>query len=283
MIGFVDNMLDGKKGVAIPTFENISYIDTKPIFEQARHTIEYLLPEFIKYIGGNRSRARLYGNIKKFYPEEAVYLYRKVLDHNINTLKDVDYIVEESCSLYPELRIIIVKEGLRLENIAGYDIISFTKNGKHYNTVVISDCGINDRIIFNMCLKLFDSIIMGYLSEYNIPITAEKYIALNYNGINSTVICKFIIDYIVELLYPFDAKIKLEKNEIEDIIATIFVSNFQILSSELIHKIYDYVHGTINGTHDEYDYIALIIHLEDDLDKVGIIRTDQFDFDEDDE
>lgn len=279
MIGFADNMTVGENIICLPTFDNISYIDTAPIFDAARKTIEYQLPELINYISGKRTRARLYGNIKKFYPEEAVYLYNNIMNHNLDNFRNIDTVVDQSSALYPELRVILLNEDLRLENITGYDIISFTKNGKRINTVIISDCGINDKIIFNICLKVFDSVIMGELSKYNIPIVAEKYIPLKYNGTNGTVLCKFIIDYMVELLYPFDAKIRLQKNEIEDIINTIFISNFQILSPELIHDIYDYIHGTINGTYDNYDYIALIVKLKQHLGSAGFFNNNEDDGD----
>ena len=115
MIGFLENIISENNN-QVPYYETMNYIDTNIAFKESRSKLEYLLPEFIKYLGGDRSKSILYGNIKKFYPEEAIYLYRNVRDHNIDDVENIDYIVDSSCILSKDIRIIVIKDEYALKS-----------------------------------------------------------------------------------------------------------------------------------------------------------------------
>ena len=262
MIGWVDNK-DYDNICRLNVFNNIDKIDTSIAFSEARSKIEYLIPEFIKYISGDRTKSKIYGQIKRFYTEEVIYLNNNVLDHNIDNLENMDTIIENSSNLTKDLRVVIIKDPLRLTNISGYEFITYNRNGNHINTLFIEDKSFDIKFIFSICLKLFDNVLTSYLHEIGVPIN-NNIIALNYNGNNSTGIAKFIVDYMYELLYPFCKSLKIESDdEMDAILKHISNSNFSVIPINDIEDIYNLISKTLRGRADNYDYIGEIIKIKE--------------------
>ena len=67
MIAWVDDINHDE---SVKSFNNINLIDTESIFKIAREKINFIIPSFIKYISGDRTKSKIYGKIRKFYPEE---------------------------------------------------------------------------------------------------------------------------------------------------------------------------------------------------------------------
>ena len=140
MICRVEDLENSSVSLRGTSFNNLDFIDTDPAFKKARESIEFFIPEFIRYISGDRTKSKVYGNIRKYYPEELIFMNNNILD-NIDDLKNIDTIIENSCSLYKNLRIVILKEDISLTNITGYDILSFNIVLNMYQcyTMVIMD------------------------------------------------------------------------------------------------------------------------------------------------
>lgn len=249
---------------AIP-FTNFDFVDTYPAFKKAREEIEFLIPEFIKYISGDRVKSKVYGNIKKYFPEELVFMNNNILENNVDNIKNIDTIIEDSCSIYKNLRVVILKEDINLTNIIGYDIVSYTNKDVFTNTIFIQDMKVDTRLAFNMCIKLFDNIIVNNLYKNNIPVHCSKYIPVLFNGDNGFKVSKFIIDYYYELLYPFATKIATEKKEVEEIAYRINKYNFEIISEDQLINLYKFISDKENGIVDDFDYLGLIMDYEKDL------------------
>lgn len=260
MLSFSHNIPDAD------VFSNFDFIDTDSAFKKAREEIDFMIPEFIKYISGDRTKSKVYGCIKKYYPEELVFMNNNILENNVNDLKNIDTIIEDSCTIYKNLRVVILKENISLTNIIGYDIVSFTKGDVFINTVFIQDMKIDTRLAFNMCIKLFDNIILNNLYRNNIPVYSSKYISLLYNGNNGFKVSKFIIDYFYELLLPFVTKISVEKKEVEELAYQINKSNFQIMSEEELVTLYEFINDKYKNNVDDYEYLGLILDYQIKLD-----------------
>lgn len=241
-------------------FDNMNYIDTAPAFKDARAKIEYIIPAFIKYISGDRTKSKIYGQIKRFYPEELIYMDRNIVEHNTDNLQDIDTLIEDSCALSRDLRVVIIKDRLQLSSISGYEFISFTKGENHINTLFIEDRDTDVKFTFSICLKLFDNILMSCLYDNKIPVN-DGTIKLRYNGVNLMQISKFIVDYMYELLYPFEKSLKLEKDEIKAIALHIAKANYNILKEESILDLYYIIVDTLRGRADDYDYTEFIIRI----------------------
>ena len=266
MICRVEDLENSSVSLRGTSFNNLDFIDTDPAFKKARESIEFFIPEFIRYISGDRTKSKVYGNIRKYYPEELIFMNNNILD-NIDDLKNIDTIIENSCSLYKNLRIVILKEDISLTNITGYDILSFNKNGIFINTVFIQDMKVDTKLAFNMCLKLFDNILLNTLYHYNIPVYCSKYVPMLYDGNNGFKVSKFIIDYFYELLLPFVTKISVEKEEIEELAYLLSKSNFQIMSEEELVTLYKFIKEKQKGVVDDFDYIGIIMKYQAKLEK----------------
>ena len=266
MICRVEDLENSSVSLRGTSFNNLDFIDTDPAFKKARESIEFFIPEFIRYISGDRTKSKVYGNIRKYYPEELIFMNNNILD-NIDDLKNIDTIIENSCSLYKNLRIVILKEDISLTNITGYDILSFNKNGIFINTVFIQDMKVDTKLAFNMCLKLFDNILLNTLYNYNIPVYCSKYVPMLYDGNNGFKVSKFIIDYFYELLLPFVTKISVEKEEIEELAYLLSKSNFQIMSEEELVTLYKFIKEKQKGVVDDFDYIGIIMKYQAKLEK----------------
>lgn len=249
---------------AIP-FTNFDFVDTDPAFKKAREEIDFLIPEFIKYISGDRVKSKVYGNIKKYYPEELIFMDNNVLKNNVDNLKNIDTIIEDSCSIYKNIRVVILKENISLSNIMGYDIISFTKGDIFINTIFIQDMEMDTKLAFNICLKLFDNILTNNLYRHNIPVYCGKYIPLLFNGDNGFKLSKFVIDYFYELLLPFVTKIMTEPKEVDELVYRINKSNFQIISEENLVNLYKFIGKKQKGTVDDFDYLELVMNYQSNL------------------
>jgi len=247
-------------------FSNFDFIDTDLAFKKAREEIDFLIPEFIKYISGDRTKSRVYGNIKRYYPEELVFMNNNILENSVNDLRNIDTIIEDSCTIYKNLRVVILKEDISLTNITGYDILSFTKNNVFINTIFIQDMKMDTKLAFNICIKLFDKIILNNLYINNIPIYSSKYVSILYNGDNGFKVSKFIIDYFYELLLPFVTKISVEKKEVEELAYQINKSNFQIMSEEELVTLYKFINDKYKDNVDDYEYLGLILDYQIKLD-----------------
>lgn len=241
-------------------FDNMDFVDTAPAFKDARAKIEYIIPAFIKYISGDRTKSKIYGQIKRFYPEELIYMDNNIVEHNIDKLQSIDTLIEDSCALTKDLRVVVIKDRLQLTSISGYEFISFTKGENHINTLFIEDKDIDIKFTFSICLKLFDNIIMSCLYDNKVPVN-DGVIRLRYNGINIMQISRFIVDYMYELLYPFEKSLKLENDEIEALIRHISKSNHEILKEETLLDLYRLIVDTLRGRADNYDYIEFIIRI----------------------
>ena len=255
MIGWISDI-----NLNADVFDNMNYIDTAPAFKDAREKIEYIIPTFIKYISGDRTKSKIYGQIKRFYPEELIYMDRNIVEHNINNLQDIDTLIEDSCSLSKDLRVVIIKDRLQLSSISGYEFISFTKGENHINTLFIEDKKFDVKFVFSICLKLFDNILVSCLYDNKIPVN-DGTIRLRYNGINLIEISKFIMDYFYELLYPFEKSLKLEEGEIIAIIKHITSYNHNILKEDTLLDLYNLIVNTLRGRADNYDYTEFIIRI----------------------
>jgi hypothetical protein len=262
MLCFSNNISDAN------TFNNFNFIDTDAAFKKSREEIEFLIPEFIKYISGDRTKSKVYGNIKKYYPEELVFINNNILDNEVNDLQNIDTIIEDSCIIYKNLRIVILKENISLTNITGYDILSYTKGDMFINTIFIQDMEIDTRLAFSICLKLFDNIILYNLYKHNVPVFCSKYISLLYNGDNGFNVAKFVIDYFYELLLPFVTKISVEQNEVEELAYQINKSNYEIISEEELVTLYKFINNKYQGITDKFDYLGLILDYQSKLDSI---------------
>lgn len=263
MIGFVEDISSQlSNNIGIEAFSNFNYIDTTPAFKEARDMINFIIPEFIKFISGDRRKSKVYGNIKKYYPEELVYINDNIIENDVNDLKNIDTIIEDSCSIYKNLRVVILKENMSLTNIKGFDILSLKKGEIFINTVFIEDVEVDTKLAFNICVNLFDKIITSTLYKYNIPVICSKYIPLLYTGDNGFEVSTFIVDYFYELLYPFAKNISTEKKEMEDIYYIISSTNFEIISQDLLAEIYKYINNSFKGYGDDFDYIGIIMDYQ---------------------
>lgn len=270
MIGFVKsvfNNLDDK----ITPFSNINYVDTGSAFLEARKTIDYIIPEFIKYISGDRKKSKIYGKIKKFYPEEIMFMDRNISkksnnipEQNIDHIKNADIIIEDSCSIYSDLRVVIINNDFNLSSISGYDIITFTKGEKHINTIFIQDNAATIPFTFVICLKLFDRIILNELSELNIPIYNNT-IPLLKCSTDTMHVAKFIVDYLYELIYPFYNNLRVEKDEMDSLLKNIYNYNFNIIELDTIKDLFTLIKDSERGLADNYDYIAFIMKVQEEL------------------
>ena len=247
-------------------FNNINLIDADPAFKEARSNIEYLIPGFIKYISGDRTKSKIYGQIKRFYPEELIYMDRNIVEHNTEKLQDIDTLIEDSCALSKNLRVVLIKDKLQLSSISGYEFITFTKGDNHITTLFIEDKeDLTIKFTFSICLKLFDIIITNSLHDNGIPVDKDI-INLAYSGNNEIELSKFIVDYLYELVYPFDKSLIIKKEELPSIVSHIYNYN-PVIESEYIEELFELVHNTNTGRADNYDYIGFIIkiinHIED--------------------
>lgn len=258
-------------------FSNFDFIDTDLAFKKAREEIDFLIPEFIKYISGDRTKSRVYGNIKRYYPEELVFMNNNILENSVNDLRNIDTIIEDSCTIYKNLRVVILKEDISLTNITGYDILSFTKNNVFINTIFIQDMKMDTKLAFNICIKLFDKIILNNLYINNIPIYSSKYVSILYNGDNGFKVSKFIIDYFYELLLPFVTKISVEKKEVEELAYQINKSNFQIMSEEELVTLYKFINDKYKDNVDDYEYLGLILDYQTKLDTKSTNELEEVD------
>lgn len=266
MIGFFDD-ING----SVP-FSDFDFVDTDPAFLKAREQIDFLIPEFIKYISGDRTRSKVYGNIKKYYPEELIFMNNNILDNNANSLNNIDTIVEDSCALYSNLRIVILKGPISLPNITGFDILSFTKGDIFINTIFIQDIKVNTMLAFNICIKLFDRIILNNLYNHNIPVHCSKYVPILYDGTNGFQVSKFIIDYFYELLFPFVNKISVTDEELREIAHYLSKSNFEIIHEDyLIDQIFKFIKNKQKGIEDDFDYLELIMNYQNILEDNNLI------------
>ena len=263
MIGWV-NDIHINDAYKLNAFNNINMIDTSVAFKDARGKIWYIIPAFIKYISGDRTKSKIYGQIKRFYPEELLFMERNIIEHNIDNIKNIDMLMEDSCTLSKDLRIVVIKDKLRLSSISGYEFISFTKGDNHINTLFIENREIDVKFTFSICLKLFDNIILSCLHNIGIPVN-DSIIALNYNDNNLLDISKFIVDYMYELIYPFEKSLIVNKEEVTPIVNHIYNSNFKIIDSDIIEDLYELVHDTLHDKADDYDYIEFILDMTDKL------------------
>lgn len=262
MIGLYKDIFN--KTDIVPAFTNINYVDTAPAFSKARKNIEYIIPEFIKYISGNRAKSKVYGTIKRFYPEELIFMDKNIIDNGDHDIKNKDVVIEDSCSIYSDLRVVIINENFQLSSIAGYDMISFTKGDKHINTVFIQDKKADIPFTFILCMKLFDRIILNSLSELNIPIYANT-ISLLPNDIDTTSVAKFVVDYLYELMYPFHNSLSLDNKEVEALIENIFVSNYRIIDLSTLKDLFCLIKDTSRNMADDYDYIGFVMKVEEEI------------------
>ena len=245
----------------IKSFTNFRLIDTSIAFKDARKKIEYMIPELTRYLSGDRTKSKVYGSIKKFYPEEIMYMDSEILSDNEN-IKNNDYIIEDSCNIYPDLRVIVVKENIYLPAISGYDIVSCTRGNTHINTIFVQDGNLDAKTIFSICLKIFDLIIISSLYPMGIPITNGNLIQLELNTFdNNNAVHKFITDYIFELIYPFHKNFNMEDKDMDDILKTIQSSNYQILDDDQISKLNELVKDEIKGLNNDYDLVEFALDL----------------------
>ena len=262
MIGLYNDIFI--KDSIIPPFLNLEYMDTGQALNKARKNIEYIIPEFIKYISGNRAKSKVYGKIKKFYPEELIFMDKNIIDNANYDIKNKDVIIEDSCSIYPDLRVVVINENFQLTAISGYDIITFTKGDRHINTIFIQDKKNDIPFTFILCMKLFDRIILNSLSDLNIPIYVDT-IPLLPNERNTSYIAKFVVDYLYELIYPFYNSLSLEKNEIDGLLENVFLSNYKIIDLSTIKDLFCLIKDANRNMADDYDYIGFIIKVEEEI------------------
>jgi len=272
MIGFIEDM-SNVSDIALTPLSNFSLIDPDPAFKDAISKMTFIIPEFIKFISGDRKRSKMYGNIKQYYPEELVYMNDNILERNIASIKNIDTIIEDSCTLYKDLRVVVLKENITLTNIMGYDILSIKKGEFYINTIYIQDMTMDTKLAFNICVKLFDKILMSSLYDIGIPVFDSKYIPI-YGSDKPFIICKFIIDYFITLLTPFVTKIEVSDKELEDITYTISKSNFNIIDQDMLYKVYKHIFNKNNGADDDYDYIGLIMDYQKSFKDDYIIKAE---------
>lgn len=264
MIGFSKDIFSTNK--IVPPFLYFNFVDTAPVFDRARKNIRYFIPEFLKYISGDRSKSKIYGKIKKFYPEELIFMDKNIVEYADKDIKEIDIAIEDSCSIYSDLRVIIINDKYQLTSISGYDILSFTKGDKHINTVFIQiDKTTNMPTVFSLCLKLFDNIIINELSSLNVPIYTNNLIPLYVTADNSSQVAKFIVDYLYELIYPFYNSLTLKNNEIEGLLDNAHRFNFGVVSLNTFKDLYYLIKDTSKGLADYYNYIAFVIKVEEEV------------------
>lgn len=272
MIGFVEDM-SNVSNVALTPLSNFNLIDPDPAFKDAINKMTFIIPEFIRFISGDRGRSKIYGNIKQYYPEELVYMNDNILEHNVANIKNIDTFIEDSCNLYKDLRVVILKDTITLSNIMGYDILSIRKKDTYINTIYIQDMTMDTKLAFNICTKLFDKILVSSLYDIGIPVFDSKYIPI-YSDEKSFSACKFIVDYFMTILTPFVDKIELSDKEVEDITYNLAKSNFNIMDQEIIEKIYKHIINKNNGIDDDYDYIGIIMDYQRSFNKNDYIIKD---------
>lgn len=259
MIGWISDA-----GSSASIFDNINYIDTAPAFKEARQKIEFIIPSFIKYISGDRTKSKIYGQIKRFYPEELIYMDKNILEHNINNIQNIDTLIEDSCTLNKDLRVVVVKDKLQLSSITGYEFVTFTRGDNHINTLFIEDKELDVKFTFSICLKLFDIIITSCLYDNKIPVN-DRTIRFRCDDNNLIYLSKFIVDYFYELLYPFEKSLALEKDEINAIVLHIARANCNVLEDDTITDLYYLMVDMLRGRADDYDYTEFIIRVMDEL------------------
>jgi hypothetical protein len=274
MIGFEKDIIASCKDSVsnIPSFSNFDFIDTDIIFEESRKKIDFFIPEFVRYISGDRRKSKIYGIIRKYYTEELIYINDNILDSNVD-MKNFDTLIEDSCSIYRDLRVVILNEDIDISNITGYDIISFTRNDNTIYTVFIQDTKVDAKLATSICLKLFDKIIVTNLYKFGIPVFRSNYISLDFNGVDGFKVSKFIYDYFYELLYPFTGKIITDKNDVSNIAYQLSRTNFEILSEDQLIELYDHIKTRYDST-DKYDYIELIAKYQAGLEGKNLFNTD---------
>ena len=260
MIGFIEDM-SNVSNIALTPLSSFSLIDPDPAFKEAISKMTFIIPEFIKFISGDRKRSKVYGNIKQYYPEELVYMNDNILERNVTNIKEIDNIIEDSCTLYKDLRVVILKDNITLSNIMGYDILSLKKRDSYINTIYIQDMTMDTKLAFNICTKLFDKILVSSLYNIGIPVFDSKYIPI-YSDEKSFSACKFVVDYFMTILTPFIEKIELSEKEVEDITYNLFKSNFEIMDQDMIIRIYKHIIDKNNGVDDDYDYIGIIMDYQ---------------------
>lgn len=264
MIGFVQdisNQFKSDSNIGIVPVSNFDYIDTSSCLNSAREKIQFLIPEFIRYISGDRTKSKIYGKIKRYYLDEVLYISENI-SSGTNTGEDI----EDSCSIYNNLRVIVINKDAILSSISGYDVISFMKNTLYINTVFIQDMNLTTDMAFDICLKLFDNIITKELSEdKNINVLSSKCIPLYYDQLMVYKLSRFIVDYFVELLYPFYKNISINSKELEKIIYSINTRNFDIISEDMLNNIYNYIRFNIKGVAEDNSYEDLILKYAEEL------------------
>jgi hypothetical protein len=263
MIGFNDDI----NCTYSECFSNFNFIDTYDAFKEASDKITFIIPEFIKYISGNRTKSKVYGQIRNYYTDELIYMNSEILNANVQNMKNVDTIIEDSCSIYKDLRVVILKDNVSVSNIAGYEIVSFMSKDTYINTIFIEDIKMDTRLAFDICIALFDKIITRCLYENNVPVICSKYISLYRGDINLFKVSKFIFDYFYELLRPFVEKITIEDKELSDIVYKLSKYNFNILSEEELEELYRVVDKIYKGYADYFDYLELVVKYQDKLEK----------------
>lgn len=270
MIGFVKDIINSGSNNII-SFTNLDLVDTGIIFEEIRKKIDFFIPEFIRYITGDKRKSKIYGTIRKYYTEEIMYMNDNVFD-NID-LRNLDIIIEDSCAIYKDLRVVVLDEKINLSSITGYDIISYTRNDYTIHTIFIEDTKIDTKTAISICLKLFDRIMVSTLYKYNIPVNNSKIISLVYDGSNGFKVSKFIYDYFYELLYPFTGKIITEEKDLPNIVFQLSRANFEILSEDQLVELYNYIKNKYNDE-DKYGYIELVAQYQQVLEGKNLFNTD---------
>lgn len=272
MIGFAKDV-EASCPYSINSFSNFDFVDTDVIFEEARKKIEFFIPEFIRYISGDRRKSKIYGMIRKYYTEELMYMNDNIFGSKIE-LKNMDTIIEDSCAIYKDLRVVILNEDINMSNISGYDIITFTKTQDNIiNTVFIQDTKVDAKMATDICLKLFDKIIISCMYKYGVPVVGGKYISLAYDGTNGFKVSKFIYDYMYELLYQFTGKIIIEDKDLPNIVYLISRSNYNIMSEDQLTELYKHIKNRYDIA-DKYDYIEMIAKYQAELEGKKIFNTD---------
>jgi hypothetical protein len=252
MIGFVKDIAPLYEN-GVSAFTNLNFVDTSIPFEEARAKIDFFIPEFTKYTSGNRKRTKLYGEIRKYYIEELIYMNDNLYEEI--DLKNLDNFIETSCALYKDLRIVVLGDNISMPNITGFDIISFTRSDTVIHTLFMQDEKVNVKTSINMCLKLFDEIIVTSLYKHNIPITGNKFVSLIKDGTNGFKVSKFIYDYFYELLYPFAKKMVLDEKDLNYLICLLSKYNFEILSEEELLELYNHIKDSYATEYNYYDLI----------------------------
>ena len=250
--------LSKQYGVYIAPFDNFDMVDITDSIKAADKSATFVVPELVKYLSGNRIKSKMYGKIKKFYSEELMYLIENITISKISKF-DIEYtenIMVDSCSIYKDIRVIVLKENVYLDNnTSGFDILSYRRGDQYINTIIVQDTEVDTRTVFKICLRLFDILILNNLNNINIPIVKNRFIPLYYDGTDSVQLSKFVIDYLIGLATPFYELFKLTENDISELTYQLATSNFNIISEDLVEEIFTFI---ADDTDDNYEYIKLI-------------------------